>query len=90
MRISIPLDLSSRSFIPPPCFSKRRMKGSFLRGLSTSLTLHSFSVTLFALGSLFFLIQLQINTQEVSALIIKSQVGNILAKAEELRINFSF
>jgi hypothetical protein len=30
------------------------MKGSFIRGLSPSLTLHSFSVTLFALGSLFF------------------------------------
>ncbi len=75
MRISIPLDLSSRPFIPPPCFtrsrrpttlltpslvflpcvlSKRCMKGSFLRGLSTSLTLHSFSVTLFALGSRLF------------------------------------
>jgi hypothetical protein len=38
------------------------MKGSFIRGLSTSLTLHSFSVTLFALGSRLVLIQLQINT----------------------------
>jgi hypothetical protein len=38
------------------------MEGSFLRGLSDSLTLHSFSVTLFALGSRLFLIQLQINT----------------------------
>jgi hypothetical protein len=37
------------------------MKGSFIRGLSASLTLHSFSVTLFALGSRFFLIQLQID-----------------------------
>jgi hypothetical protein len=40
------------------------MKGSFLRGLSTSLTLHSFSVTLFALDSRLFLIQLQINTHK--------------------------
>jgi hypothetical protein len=42
------------------------MKGSFLRGLSASLTLHSFRVTLFSLDSLLwiilFLIQLQINT----------------------------
>jgi hypothetical protein len=30
------------------------MKGSFLRGLSVSLTLHSFSVTFFALGSRLF------------------------------------
>jgi hypothetical protein len=34
------------------------------RGLSASLTLHSFSETLFALGFRLFLIQLQINIQE--------------------------
>jgi hypothetical protein len=39
------------------------MEGSFLRGLSAFLTLHSFSVTCFALDSHLFLIQLQINTQ---------------------------
>ena len=38
------------------------MEGSFLRGLSVFLTLHSFSVTLFALSSRPFLIQLEINT----------------------------
>jgi hypothetical protein len=38
------------------------MKGSFIRGLSASLTLHSCRVTLFALGSRLFFIQLQINT----------------------------
>ena len=57
MRISIPLDLSSRSFIPlrplsfllcvPP---KRCMKGSYLRVLPAFLTLHSLSVTFFTLG----------------------------------------
>jgi len=47
MRISIPLDL--------PCvLPKRRMKDSSLRVLPTSLTLHSFNVTLFTLGSRLF------------------------------------
>ncbi len=82
MRISIPLDLSSRPFIPPPCFIHSRRPTALLtpslvfsplcstgtwrvfslRGLSAFLTLHSFGVTLFALGSRLFLIQLQINT----------------------------
>ena len=81
MRISIPLDLSSRPFIPPPCFIHSRRpttlltpsllfsplryaahEGFFLRVLSASPPLHSFSVTLFVLGSRLFLIQLQINT----------------------------
>jgi hypothetical protein len=48
-------------FLSPP-FCKRRMKGSFLRGLSAFLTFHIFSVTLFTLDSRLFLIQLQINT----------------------------
>jgi hypothetical protein len=52
------------------------MKGSFLRGLSPTLTLRSFSVTLFALGSRLFLIQLQINTQKEFHF-IKGNLGNI-------------
>jgi hypothetical protein len=40
------------------------MEGSFLRGLSSFLTLHSFSVTLFPFGFRLFLIQLQINTHK--------------------------
>jgi hypothetical protein len=61
MRISIPLDLSSTLSFLPGVLSKWRMEGSFLRGLSAFLTLRSFSVTLFPLGSRLFLIQLQIN-----------------------------
>jgi hypothetical protein len=30
MRISIPLDLSSRSFIPPPCFIRSRRPTTLL------------------------------------------------------------
>jgi hypothetical protein len=46
---------------------KRRMKGSYLRVLPTFLTLPSFSVTFFTLGSSsHFLIQLQLNTHNLS------------------------
>jgi hypothetical protein len=50
MRISIPLDLSSRSFIGLPRFIHSRRPTTHLRVLLAFLALHSFSVTFFTLG----------------------------------------
>ena len=70
-RASFALGDRQHSYLLPLSFllyvlHKRHMKGSSLRVLPTSLTLHSFGVTLFALGFRLFLIQLQINTQRPS------------------------
>ncbi len=53
MRISIPLDLSSRPFIPPPFFI-------LSKSFTVFLTLHSFSVTLLPFGLRLFLFSCKI------------------------------
>jgi hypothetical protein len=65
------------------------MKGSFLRDLSASLTLHSFSVTLFALGSRLFLIQFQINILVYSRAftLFNSAVINICLSSDAPHMN---
>ena len=47
----------------------KKVEPKDIRGLSASLTLHSFNVTLFVLGSHLFLIQLQINTPTATLII---------------------